>query len=208
MGMKRESLQGVASVIPAYVALLALPPELHERRRPLIAEVVQECDTRYRGLFYAVIRAMGMRRDEADDIVQDTLLHWRQRLENRQKLPPPEALTTYLKTIARNAAMRHMRRERKRKLVENESARRRFGAEQCTELDDLDLKELRKVIRRIAKDRLTPRMRKVLYLRWQGRTYQEIADLLNEKSAERVRGVMRYVLRILWKELPPFGWGI
>jgi RNA polymerase sigma factor (sigma-70 family) len=203
---KQEASRRVAAVIASYVAFLALKPEQSERRRELIEEVVRDCDERYGWLMYSVIRAMGLGHEDREDVIQDILLRWAQRLESGWKLPAPEALTVWFRTVARNAAMRHIKRERKRKLVQTESARRRFAVEERTLVADLAMSELPEVIAGILERRCTERMRLVFFLRCRENTYAEIAKNLENRSEEAVRGVMRRVVDILEEELNRLGW--
>jgi RNA polymerase sigma factor (sigma-70 family) len=156
---------------------------------------------------YKVIRAMAVSHEGAQDVIQDILLRWTRQLEAGRNLPAPEALTEWFRTVARFAAIAHVRRLRgKYRDAEIESARRRFAAEQRTPLDILALRELPEVIRSILKDRVTPESRNIFYLRWRGETYAEIADQLNKRNAEAVRNVMRQVVAIMLEELTRLGW--
>jgi RNA polymerase sigma factor (sigma-70 family) len=209
MNMSRETRHNAADVIASYVDFLTIGPEQNQRRRQLIEEVVSDCDARYRWLMYSVIRAIGLRHEDAEDVLQEILLRWTRQLEAGRNLPAPEALTAWLRAVARFAAINYLRRLRgKRKKAEDIYGRRRFTAEaeQSTPLDDLALRELPEVIAGILERRCTQRMRLVFSLRWEEETYAEIAKNLDEGSEEAVRGVMRRIVDILEEELTRLGW--
>ncbi len=105
MSLKRNSRQSVAAVIASYAAFLAMPPGTDERRRPLIEEVVRDCDERYRRLLYAVIREMGLCHEDAEDVIQGILLRWTRQLEAGRKLPAPEALKVWFRRVAHNSRL-------------------------------------------------------------------------------------------------------
>lgn len=186
--------------IDSYVVFLAIGPEPHERRKQLIGEVLLECSKKLGPRMYDEMRAVGVSHEAAEDLVHDIWLRWSRRLDTGGKLRRPEALAAYLKTSARNAAIRYLKRETARRRTETESARRR-AEETEARLDNLGR---RAVIDEILIARATPEMRHVFKLRIQGLTYPEIAKL-NGKSKEAVRAIVQRVLATLRQELTHLG---
>lgn len=206
MSMNQEPRRSVAAVIDSYVALLALPPDQHERRKQLIVEVVQECAVEHGGRMYGVIRAFRLGREDAEDLIQEILIRWTQQLESGHNLPAPGALTAWFRKVARNAAIAYSRRLRgKRRKAEDIYGRRRLAVEEGAPLVELTAKELYEMIDRILTSRVAPEMQRVLKLWRQGLTYAEIADKVSGRNAEVVRNAIRKVRALLRAELKRAG---
>lgn len=197
-------------VVPSYAAYLAMEPSTREHREQLIAEIVWDCYARYHpGLRALLRRRMHLSHEDAEDILQSILFRWTQQLQARRKLPAPEALSSWFRSVARNAAISHLRRARgKRRQAEIDFANRRLAKEQRSPLSDLLSIELPAVIATILRENASAEMHRVFELWLRGLTYAEIADRLSGKTAEAVRSLLRKVLVILRKELTRLGWSV
>ena len=120
-------------------------------------------------------------REEAQDIVQDTLLKlW----QNRAELDRVSNLESFALTMARNLAIDRKKKMEHRNISFDEALHDRTDEWQLTAQQQMEHQERYGAIRR-AIDSLPEKQRTIIQLRdIEGKTYKEIADILSISEAD------------------------
>lgn len=152
-----------------------------------------------RRLYYFVFKYL-RNKEDSEEIVQEIFLKiWR----DRSKLDPGLSLKSFLFTIAYNSTMNAIRKRAFNEQYKNMVGLTTALSDMATE-EDVNYRETLLLIEK-AIDLLPPKRKQVFLMsRYEGLTYQEIADRLS-LSVKTVNDHMNEALKFLRKNLKEYG---